>query len=393
MKSEGVCERPRMMAGITAGQSRRIRVSSRQPLPSEPVRPISLSLYVSFSLTRLLRRGMALQTLDGHTNVVTSVCATTDRRYVISGSFDDSVRVWSLADGSLVRTLNGHTDTVRSVHTTTDGRYIISGSVDNSVRVWSLADGSLVRTLNGHTNTVRSVHATTDGRYIISGSVDNSVRVWSLADGSLVRTLNGHANYVLSVHATTDGRYIISGSFDKSVRVWSSGIAPAVAPPPPAGSGSEDVQCVGERTREQRDAEGRKRAIDLNSESERKRAKLAIETRVAKARSLCDAAINTKYMQLIRPSLDEYAHDKIDEAELARRKRAAREQAAAEHPPLASLDGVYRVYVAKAAARVAAEKALAAAEADEDEAMAAVEAALLSIEGQAAGPSGAAKRE
>jgi hypothetical protein len=165
--------------------------------------------------------------------------------------------------------------------------------------------------------------------------------------------------------------------------------------------------------------EGRKRAIDVESalsSSERKRSKTALETRVVKACSLCDAAINAAYKELIRASFDEYAEDKIDAAEMERRKKAAREKAASEHPPLQSLDtgvrrlllltsasavlasstpqtrsalsralAAYRTYTAKVAARVAAEKALAAAETAEEEAEAAVEAAVRAIEGQGAG--------
>ena len=72
--------------------------------------------------------------------------------------------------------------------------------------------------------------------------------------------------------------------------------------------------------------EGRKRAIDVESASERKRVKTALETRVVKARSLCDAAITAAYKELIRASFDEYAEDKIDSAELDRRKKAAWEK-------------------------------------------------------------------
>ena len=62
---------------------------------------------------------------------------------------------------------------------------------------------------------------------------------------------------VNSVCTTPDGQHIVSGSADKTVRVWASGLS--------ATSTSDDVVLTGERTREERDAEGRKRAIDLDS--------------------------------------------------------------------------------------------------------------------------------
>jgi DNA-binding helix-hairpin-helix protein with protein kinase domain len=52
---------------------------------------------------------------------------------------------------ALVRTLTGHTDWVRSVSFSPDGRLLASGSADNTIKLWRVADGALVRTLTGHT--------------------------------------------------------------------------------------------------------------------------------------------------------------------------------------------------------------------------------------------------
>lgn len=50
--------------------------------------------------------------------------------------------------------------------------YIVSGSLDNSVRVWDFASGNCTKELNGHTNDVTSVCVTPDNRYIVNGSDD-----------------------------------------------------------------------------------------------------------------------------------------------------------------------------------------------------------------------------
>jgi len=74
--------------------------------------------------------------------------------------------------------LEGHTDDVLSVAFSPDGRRIVSGSLDNSVRVWDSLTGEVQNILEGHTNSVWSVAFSPDGRRIVSGSLDNSVRVW-----------------------------------------------------------------------------------------------------------------------------------------------------------------------------------------------------------------------
>ena len=53
-----------------------------------------------------------------------------------------------------MRTLSGHTGAVQAVAVTPDGRQAVSGSGDNTLRVWDLASGETVRTLSGHTGWV-----------------------------------------------------------------------------------------------------------------------------------------------------------------------------------------------------------------------------------------------
>ena len=61
---------------------------------------------------------------------------------------------------------------------TADGR-IVSGSDDNTIKVWDLESGRLLHSLIGHTSRVNAVALTADGR-IVSGSWDTTIKVWDL---------------------------------------------------------------------------------------------------------------------------------------------------------------------------------------------------------------------
>lgn len=84
-------------------------------------------------------------------------------------------------DTSLL-TLRGHEDPVLSVAFGGDGKRIVSGSSDNTVRVWDAEAGSEpLLTLRGHEREVRSVAFSGDGKRIVSGSEDRAVRVWDVS--------------------------------------------------------------------------------------------------------------------------------------------------------------------------------------------------------------------
>src|SRR5689334_22972171 len=70
---------------------------------------------------------------------------------------------------------------VYSVSFSPDGLTIVSGSDDNTVRIWDVASGTEIKQLTGHTSFVTSVSFSPDGSTIASGSWDNTVRIWDVA--------------------------------------------------------------------------------------------------------------------------------------------------------------------------------------------------------------------
>eukprot|EP00316_Scyphosphaera_apsteinii_P005159 CAMPEP_0119338844 /NCGR_PEP_ID=MMETSP1333-20130426/97025_1 /TAXON_ID=418940 /ORGANISM="Scyphosphaera apsteinii, Strain RCC1455" /LENGTH=282 /DNA_ID=CAMNT_0007350251 /DNA_START=41 /DNA_END=889 /DNA_ORIENTATION=- len=143
------------------------------------------------------------------------------------------------------------------------------------------------------------------------------------------------------------------------------------------------VVVVDECTREQRDAAGRKHAIDLNFETPRKRARPSaceLEMRVAKARSACHAKIDAHARELGQRAMEDFWEDKIDANELDQRKKEARETATAEHTSLNQLDQAFAVFNEAVASRVKAEQQLDIAMGEVDTTVTAEEAAEKAVE-------------
>ncbi|MCP4350083.1 MAG: WD40 repeat domain-containing protein, partial [Desulfobacterales bacterium] len=70
-----------------------------------------------------------------------------------------------------------------------DGGTLVSGSDDNTVRLWDTATGKEIRTISGHQDSVMSVSLSSDGRTLVSGSDDNTVRLWDTATGKCFKTI------------------------------------------------------------------------------------------------------------------------------------------------------------------------------------------------------------
>ena len=123
---------------------------------------------------------------------------------------------------SVSRVLSGHTDVVYSVALTPDGTWALTGSWDNTARLWDLSNPvSSPRVLSGHTGLISAVALTLDGKWALTGSLDNTARLWDLTNPeSSPRVLSGHTGTIYSVALTPDGKWALTGSDDKTARLW-----------------------------------------------------------------------------------------------------------------------------------------------------------------------------
>jgi WD domain, G-beta repeat len=157
--------------------------------------------------------------LRGHTEAVLSVTVSPDGARIVTGSIDSTARVWDARTFAEIATLKGHDDTVWSVAVSPNGARIVTGSADSTARVWDAKIFAEIVTLK-HMDKVRSVAVSPDGTRIVTGSNDNTARVWDAKTFAELAALKGHTDTVTSVSVTSDGARVITGSADSTARVW-----------------------------------------------------------------------------------------------------------------------------------------------------------------------------
>ena len=166
-----------------------------------------------------------------------------------TASQDRTTKVWDVEEGEAIGVLRGHKRGVWSVKFSPKDTpiiagspggsgmckgFVLTGSGDRSIKVWSLSDYSCMLTLEGHTNSVLKVlwvnpplSEPLSKRPVLASSAggDGLVKVWDLSIGQIACTLDNHTD---RVWALTNGPQeeesraskIVSGGGDGVITFW-----------------------------------------------------------------------------------------------------------------------------------------------------------------------------
>ncbi|KAI9481540.1 MAG: WD40-repeat-containing domain protein [Benjaminiella poitrasii] len=183
---------------------------------------IDAHLLVSGSRDQTMRvwdaaTGGCLRTItDVHDGSILCMSVNKERTMLLTGSSDASCIVWSLPDLVPQKRLRGHGHSVLDVCFVGD-HHIVSSSRDHSLRVWRKDTGIEVRQLLGHLASVNSIEPVGHNR-LVSVSGDASLKLWNVETGECLRTMEGHKLGLASVRF--NGTHLYTGGLEGKIKVW-----------------------------------------------------------------------------------------------------------------------------------------------------------------------------
>lgn len=123
-------------------------------------------------------------------------CLDVSKRYLVSGSNDEHIRIYDLQKRKELGTLLSHQGSVTNLRfsrgkkpdsseETVDGKgsgnkWLLSSSEDHKIIVWRVKDWENFGTLKGHTARINDLDIHPSNRVAVSVSDDHSIRLWNL---------------------------------------------------------------------------------------------------------------------------------------------------------------------------------------------------------------------
>jgi transcription initiation factor TFIID subunit 5 len=177
----------------------------------------------------------------GHNYPVWSVGFAPLGHYFASGSHDRTARVWVTDRVYPLRIMAGHLADVDTVRWHPNCNYLATGSSDRTARLWDVRDGRCVRVFGLQGGAVQSLAFSPDGRTLAVAGQGRDVEVWDISEGRLLSRLSGHTRAVWSMDFSRDGSVLASGGGDSTVRLWRTDDWSCAI----AGSGGGDGSGIG----------------------------------------------------------------------------------------------------------------------------------------------------
>ncbi|OAX82465.1 hypothetical protein ACJ72_03183 [Emergomyces africanus] len=157
--------------------------------------------------------------LLGHSHNVCSIDVCPKGKWVVSGSWDSTAKLWRVGKWECEVTLDGHQGSVWAV-LAFDSTTIVTGCADQTIRIYNLS-GKLLRSMKAG-DVVRALcklpPTHPSGGQIASASNDGIIRLWTL-EGLQIGELRGHESFIYSLATLPTGEIVSSGE-DRTVRIW-----------------------------------------------------------------------------------------------------------------------------------------------------------------------------
>ncbi|GMY27897.1 bromodomain and WD repeat-containing protein 3 [Fagus crenata] len=206
---------------------------------------IRAASYTIAKPSTMVQKMQNIKRLRGHRNAV--YCATFDRsgRYVVTGSDDRLVKIWSMETAYCLASCRGHEGDITDLAVSSNNALVASASNDCTIRVWRLPDGFPISVLKGHTGAVTAIAFSPKPSsiyHLLSSSDDGTCRIWDARYSQLSPRIyaprpsdsvagknNGpssssvpRSHQIFCCAFNANGTVFVTGSSDTLARVWNA---------------------------------------------------------------------------------------------------------------------------------------------------------------------------
>lgn len=155
--------------------------------------------------------------LQGHKDKVIGLRFIANGQKIVSGSQDQTLRIWDTETGIPLRILQGHTGAVNNIILYAGN--VFSASTDGTIKRWNTVL-PFQRIINLPSAAISSAIAP-DGKRVAIGFKNGALRLYSLPEADLLwEQEKAHKDRIRHLVFNSNGTLLATASFDKTAKLW-----------------------------------------------------------------------------------------------------------------------------------------------------------------------------
>ncbi|MDB6072723.1 MAG: hypothetical protein JWO89_363, partial [Verrucomicrobiaceae bacterium] len=170
--------------------------------------------------------GKLVRKFAGHTDALYALAISPDGKQLVTGGYDQKIKLWDLATGKEKATLKGHNGCINALAFRPDGKVLASASADRTIKLWDAIRATRLDTFSQPLKEQFALAFSADGKTLVAGGADSRIRQWQISDkateGSnpILETKFAHEGSVLRLVMSPDGKSLVSTASDRTIKLW-----------------------------------------------------------------------------------------------------------------------------------------------------------------------------
>ena len=168
--------------------------------------------------------------LEGHQYTVYSIDISDDNKYLVSGGWDNTVKLWDYKNAKEIESFDYHTDFIRDLCFSKDNSMIASASRDKTIKINKLSTGDIITIINDYEPNIEdyyrntyfsSISFTPDNKQLVFTLAGrNEIFFWDISTNTLSEKIVGPGRGIKKVEVSITGKYIAGITRDNSIIIW-----------------------------------------------------------------------------------------------------------------------------------------------------------------------------
>lgn len=156
--------------------------------------------------------------LIGHQGAVYWLSISHDEKFLISGSYDSTIRLWWVPQGTCMVVYQAHQAAVWDIKFFTFSNFFASGSADSLAKMWTISKFEPVRIFAHHSVDVVKVEFVPKYKSLVTASTDFTMVIWNIYKGVKMIAIGPESSPIRSLIVTKNWRYLLTG--DEYGNLW-----------------------------------------------------------------------------------------------------------------------------------------------------------------------------